>query len=462
MAVALVNSSRSGASDASGTTCTVPVPSGAASGHIALIGMKHWETFDATGITWPSGFTQIISVLTGNRQKLYVAWKRLTGADSGNYTITWTSSQWHQGHCILISGGLASGDPIEATNTASGTGTSIPSTSVTTATLAFLAHFVDSENAAAQSTVPTNFTLALDGDYLRVNYRIPGSSGVFSAASGALDTSTAKNAALIAVKPAAGGPTSLAANTATESDTAPSLGKRKSKAATFPTESDTAVSITRKKARSATLAAETDTALGFTRSKRKTAQIASESDLALPIGMVSGKAVNTATETDTAPVVGRAKRKPIGTALETDTAFTFGIISGIRVPIGTALETDAARPFTYTRARAVGTALETDTALPATFTNPAWQLVMPQIVERFTFRGGLSTTLSREATVFGDENGLFTTERGSPSPGSDEYGAIPYATKYIWYGGHVNTTDDPAVKNLWLAHGFEVENVTLP
>lgn len=205
MAVALVASSRSGASDTSGTTCTVPVPAGAASGHIALLAMKHWEPFDATGITWPTGFTQFISVLTGNRQKLYVAWKRLTAADTGNYVVSWTTTQWSQGHCLLISGALAAGDPIEASNTAAGTGTAIPSTSVTTATLAFLAHFVDSENTASETTPPTSFTKALDGDYLRANYQIPGSTGTFSAASGVLSASTAKNAALIAVKPAAGG-----------------------------------------------------------------------------------------------------------------------------------------------------------------------------------------------------------------------------------------------------------------
>jgi len=88
-----------------------------------------------------------------------------------------------------------------------------------------------------------------------------------------------------------------------------------------------------------------------------------------------------------------------------------------------------------------------------------WRLVMPTIREKRTLKGSLSTSTYREATVFGDEAGLFTTAQGSRSPGSDSYGAIPFGTKYIWYGGHVNTTDDPAVKNLWLSYGFEVETL---
>jgi hypothetical protein len=115
----------------------------------------------------------------------------------------------------------------------------------------------------------------------------------------------------------------------------------------------------------------------------------------------------------------------------------------------------------HSRRKAIATAIEFNTALEAGFVNPAWRLVMPANPERYTIRGKLAVTINREVTVFGDESGLFTTEQGSTSPGSDDYGAIPFGTKYIWYGGHVNTTDDPAVRALWLAHGFEVENVQL-
>lgn len=200
MAVALRSSSVSGASDTNGTSCVVPVPSGAAAGDVALLAMEHWETFDATGVTFPAGFTVVVNgLLSGAREKLFVGWKRLTGADTGNYTITWTSAQWNMGHCILITGAVTVGDPIEASNTATGTGTTIPGTSVTTVTQPFLAHFVANENTAS-GTPPTNFTEAQDGDYLKTNYRIPGTTGTHTVSGGSTSASTAKSVALIAVQ----------------------------------------------------------------------------------------------------------------------------------------------------------------------------------------------------------------------------------------------------------------------
>lgn len=90
-----------------------------------------------------------------------------------------------------------------------------------------------------------------------------------------------------------------------------------------------------------------------------------------------------------------------------------------------------------------------------------YRLVAPRVKDRQVLRGSLAITIWREVTVFGDENGLFTTDLGSPSPGSDSYGAIPFNAKYVWLGGHENVTDDPAIKELWLAYGFEVEDIEL-
>jgi hypothetical protein len=64
--------------------------------------------------------------------------------------------------------------------------------------------------------------------------------------------------------------------------------------------------------------------------------------------------------------------------------------------------------------------------------------------------------MTYEQTVFGDEAGLFTSDEGSIALGGDSYGAIPFGTKYIWQGGCVNATSDPAIKDLWLAYGFDV------
>lgn len=92
-------------------------------------------------------------------------------------------------------------------------------------------------------------------------------------------------------------------------------------------------------------------------------------------------------------------------------------------------------------------------------TQLGWRLVNPQIVDRYPIQGSLAVNITRAVTVFGDENGLFTSDQGTLSGGGDSYGAIPFGTKYIWYGGHENITSDPTIRDLWLAHGFEVESV---
>jgi hypothetical protein len=205
VAVALRSSSQTGASDTNGSSCTVPVPAGAAAGDIALLVMEQWETFDATSVTFPAGFTVVVNaLLSGAREKLFVGWKRLTGADTGNYVITWTGAQWNMGHCLLITGAVATGDPVEASNTATGTGTTIPGTSVTTVTQPFLAHLVANEDAAT-GTPPTSFTEARDGDYLKTNYRIPGATGTHTVSGGSTSASSAKSVALIAIQAASTG-----------------------------------------------------------------------------------------------------------------------------------------------------------------------------------------------------------------------------------------------------------------
>lgn len=215
MAVALVSSSTSGATDTNSATVTTPVPAGTAAGHIALLGIELWG--GGAVITWPAGFTEIATATSGS-QTLKVAWKRLTAADTGNYVATLSAVQWQLGHCLLISGGLASGDPIEASNTAVATSTAVPSTSVTTATQPFLAHMVATEQAVT-SLPPTSYTEAQDATTLHTNYLIPAATGSHTAAGGTVSASSVIVAALVAVMPAITG-ISLVTQDATHAQTA--------------------------------------------------------------------------------------------------------------------------------------------------------------------------------------------------------------------------------------------------
>lgn len=89
-----------------------------------------------------------------------------------------------------------------------------------------------------------------------------------------------------------------------------------------------------------------------------------------------------------------------------------------------------------------------------------WRLLAREHVERHQIAGSLTCVVRRRETVFGDEHGLFTAYEGDVHEGADEHGSIPFGTKYLWPGGADNVTDDPRIRDLWLAHGFDVEQVS--
>lgn len=209
MAVAYVDSTFTGASDAQNSGQNCPVPTGAAADHIAVLVVEVWlDTSTDPIITWPTGFTQktYYESTTDGFQRVFTAWKRLTGADSGNYTYTITNgSYWNQAQCILISGCATAGDPFEDVDTVqNSSGTSLPSASVDVTTAAFLLHVIANENNATKAP-PTSFTEVEDANYLEIAYRIPGSPGTYTTSGGSTSASTLKLIVLMGLKAAGSG-----------------------------------------------------------------------------------------------------------------------------------------------------------------------------------------------------------------------------------------------------------------
>jgi hypothetical protein len=182
----------------------VPVPSGAASGDIALVGIERYASGGGAYTGLATGFTEAINSAFGNG-RITVFWKRLTGADSGSYTFSWSGSQWNAGMCMLITGGVATGTPYggSGTNGAAGSASTVATTSVTSTDAPFLAHFVGNADAAT-GTPPTGFTELLENDYMRMSYYIPGTTGSHSAAGATMSVSNEYGSALLAIEPAAG------------------------------------------------------------------------------------------------------------------------------------------------------------------------------------------------------------------------------------------------------------------
>lgn len=101
------------------TTITLPVPTGAATDDIAIIAVNVDNQPHGTW-TWPTGFTELAgtngtAIASPDGHTQAIAWKRLTGADSGNYTITYTNGNDYVAECALFSGRDTGNPPVAAT-----------------------------------------------------------------------------------------------------------------------------------------------------------------------------------------------------------------------------------------------------------------------------------------------------------------------------------------------------------
>lgn len=116
----------------SGSTFVVAVPAGAASGQIALFFVSVDNV--SSNIVFPAGFTELDDrSLTSDGQRVATGWKRLSAADSGNYTATDSGSTGgnYAAACVLLTGRHATNPPVIGTITAdnnANTGTSLTET----------------------------------------------------------------------------------------------------------------------------------------------------------------------------------------------------------------------------------------------------------------------------------------------------------------------------------------------
>lgn len=117
----------------SAANAVVAVPAGTAAGHIVLV---HIYKESTATVTAPSGFAEITPSpsTTGNVHKHHIFWKRLTGADSGTYTFTWTGAVWRAGYATRWTDCATTGTPYEgvSTNSRSAVGATSPTVAVTT------------------------------------------------------------------------------------------------------------------------------------------------------------------------------------------------------------------------------------------------------------------------------------------------------------------------------------------
>lgn len=154
--------SASSLTGASAANAAVPVPTGAAINDIAVVGI-YMES--AAAVTPPAGFTNKVSLQASvaTRGRLDVFWKRLSAADSGTYSFTFTST-FRAAGCGLWSGRVTTGDPFD--NFVGGTGSAESTAAVTQLPVAASPAAANGDaigfwtnfNGGATFTVPTNYT----------------------------------------------------------------------------------------------------------------------------------------------------------------------------------------------------------------------------------------------------------------------------------------------------------------
>lgn len=157
----------------------VPVPTGAASGDIAVVGIYIEDTVT---ITPPSGFTLKSDLRTSatTRGGLVVYWKRLTGADSGTYSFTWSGTPWRGAVCGLWSGRVASGDPFDGTVGTAESTTTVSTLNVSTSPTGANGDAVGiwtNFNGGTSWTAPTNYTERVDTNVITLDTRDAVASG---------------------------------------------------------------------------------------------------------------------------------------------------------------------------------------------------------------------------------------------------------------------------------------------
>jgi len=210
--VAFGSSSSAGDMVSGVTSRTVNVPTGAAIGDVMVAVLGRWGSGNPA-VTAPAGWSQKVEYaqggnFAGSTNKTMILWKRLTAADTGTYTFSWTGGLWAHLHVVRFTGVLASGDPIGTLHTSADTGssgaTTYPSTTLNPGFVGAGMLWHGYNDAGGTSTPPTGYTTTQGGGATSnaiTAYRFPTGTGPH-VASGGTAPNTILQSVLVALQPA--------------------------------------------------------------------------------------------------------------------------------------------------------------------------------------------------------------------------------------------------------------------
>lgn len=157
---------------ATSTTGLVAVPAGVTGNSVVLL---YYYIESTAVVTPPAGFTlkaTADNTTGGSAHRLYLYWKRATGAESGTYDLSHASA-WRAGVALRVDGAATAGDPFDSgtggvvTGVGGSSTTSPPLAITTTQPGALLVYGVsDFVGTNTYTTPPTGFTEQVDASEL--------------------------------------------------------------------------------------------------------------------------------------------------------------------------------------------------------------------------------------------------------------------------------------------------------
>lgn len=354
MAVALVDTTTSGTTDAQTDNRTVPVPAGATSAHVAVIDLEIWlDTSTDPTISWPTGFDQIgyVESATDGFTRLYraISTNPTVGQSGGNYAMSWSGSYWNQAQCSLWSGVDQTTPQDVATAsavTASNRNHTAASLTTVNAGCGMLYGTANENNATA--TAPTGYTQQETANYLKTYTKIATSAGTESITAGAnpWSTATVKVGLLTALRPASSG-TAMNLSSAAGSGAAQALSSSKAAGLGSAAGSGAAQALTSSKALALDAAAGTGAPQPMSFSKGLALGVATGAGAPAGIGADKSLTLAQAAGAGAAQALTPGKSLGLQNAAGSGAAQAAGFTAAGSMALGTAAGTGVPQPMAF-------------------------------------------------------------------------------------------------------------------
>lgn len=192
-------SSTVGGGFASGAT-NIAVPASVAADDIIVIFIHKEALAEAptcTNFVKPSSGAAGFDEIANTTHSLYIGYKRATGADAGNYSVSvGGTNAWTEMACLRITGAITSGSPWDGTpqSATASTGTTAPSVSITTSVIDTLLFYSATHFNGGAWTPPTGMTERTDlGGALTSDTLAQAAAGSSGSLSASCATSTGRS-----------------------------------------------------------------------------------------------------------------------------------------------------------------------------------------------------------------------------------------------------------------------------